>query len=147
MPLTSRKKVIKHVHRKLLFRLRRLLIIFLVVIIILVYEISHHYLALYIAMGGFILGIIIGLLVSRRMHHVSWDANLSQAVTRMDRIGIVILILYLLFSIFRHWIFSYWLQGTALSAFTLSVASGGMLGRFWTTRQQIRRILKAEGIL
>jgi hypothetical protein len=147
MPLSKRKEVARFVHRKLLFRLRRLAIIFLLITGILVYEISHNYIAGYIAAGGFLLGVFIGLLVARRMHRISWDVETSQAVTKMDRIGIIILVLYILFAISRKWIFSHWLQGYSLSAFSLSVAAGGMLGRLWTTRQKIRQVLKKEGFL
>ncbi len=147
MPLSKRKEVKQFVHRKLLFRLRRLAIFFIIVFSILIYEISKNYIAGYLAAAGFILGAVIGVLVSRRMHTISWNAETSKAVTKMDRLGIVILIAYILFAICRKWIFGYWLQGYALSAFTLSVAAGGMLGRLWHTRQKIRGILKKEGFL
>ncbi|HUS02018.1 MAG TPA: hypothetical protein VMY77_09840 [Chitinophagaceae bacterium] len=147
MPLSKRKEVGRFVHRKLLFRLRRLAIIFITITVILIYEISHNYIAAYLAMFGFMLGMIIGLLVARRMHNISWDAETNKAVTKMDRVGIVILALYLLFAISRQWILSHWLQGYALSAFSLSVAAGGMLGRLWSTRQKIRQILKQAGFL
>lgn len=147
MPLSKRKEVGRFVHRKLLFRLRRLAIIFFIITGVLLYEISHNYIAGYLALFGFMLGMVIGLLVARRMHTISWNAETSKAVTKMDRLGIIILVLYLLFAISRHWILSHWLQGYALSAFSLSVAAGGMLGRLWTTRQKIRQILKQEGFL
>jgi protein-S-isoprenylcysteine O-methyltransferase Ste14 len=114
---------------------------------VLIYEISHNYIAIYLAFFGFMLGMVIGILVSRRMHNISWNAETNKAVTKMDRIGIIILVLYLLFAISRHWILSHWLHGYALTAFSLSVAAGGMLGRLWTTRQKIRQILKQEGFL
>lgn len=147
MPLSKRKEVGQFVHRKLLFRLRRLAIIFIIITAILIYEISQHYIAGYLAWFGFLLGILIGLLIGRRMHNISWDAETNKAVTKMDRLGIIILILYILFAISRHWILSHWLQGYALTAFSLSIAAGGMLGRLWTTRQRIRQVLKEEGFL
>lgn len=147
MPLSKRKEVARFVHRKLLFRLRRLAFIFLIITGILIYEISQNYIAGIIAADGFMLGMVIGLLVARRMHKISWNAETSQAVTKMDRLGIVILVLYILFAIARQWIFGHWFQGHTLSAFSLSVAAGGMLGRLWTTRQQIRQVLKEEGFL
>lgn len=147
MPLSKRREVGRFVHRKLLFRLRRLAIIFIIITAILIYEISQHYSAGYLAGLGFLLGIVIGLLVGRRMHNISWDAATNKAVTKMDRLGIIILILYILFAISRHWILSHWLQGYALTAFSLSIAAGGMLGRLWTTRQRIRQVLKEEGFL
>ena len=147
MPLSKRKEVGRFVHRKLLFRLRRLAIIFLIITGILIYEISQNYKAGYVAIIGFMTGMIIGLLVGRRMHNISWDAETNKAVTKMDRIGIVILVFYLLFAISRHWILSHWLQGYTLSAFSLSVAAGGMFGRIWTTRQKVRQILREAGFL
>ena len=147
MPLSKRKEVKRFVHRKLLFRLRRLAIIFLIIMGVLIYELSQNSTAVYFALSGFMVGMALGLVVSRRMHNISWDAATSKAVTKMDRIGIIILVLYLLFAISRHWIFGHWLQGNALTAFSLSVAAGGMLGRLWTTRQKIRQVLKQEGFL
>ena len=147
MPLSKRKEVARFVHKKLLFRLRRLAIIFLIITVILVYEISKDYIAAYLAAAGFIIGVVIGILVSRRMHNISWDAEATKAVTKMDRLGILILVLYILFAVSRRWIFSHWLEGHALTAFTLSVSSGGMLGRLYYTRQKIRGILKKEGFL
>lgn len=146
MPLTSRRELTRFVHRKLLFRLRRLALFFLVVAGILIYEISKNYIAGYLASLGFLIGIIIGLSV-RRMHNISWHAETNKAVSKMDRLGIIILVIYLLFAITRRWIFSHWLHGYALSAFSLSTAAGGMLGRLYTTRQRIRQILKEEGVL
>lgn len=147
LPLSSRKEVTKYVHRKLLFRLRRLSVIFIIIICILFYEISNNYIAGYLAIGGFILGIVIGLAVSHRMHTISWNVETNKAVSKMDRLGIAILIIYLLFAISRHWIFSYWFHGYALTAFSLSVGAGGMLGRLYSTRKKIREVLKKEGVL
>lgn len=147
MPLSKRKEVAQFVHRKLLFRLRRLAIIFIVITGILIYEISHNYIAGLLAAAGFFIGMLIGLIVAYRMHNITWYAQTSKAVTKMDRLGIFILVLYLLFVISRRWIFSHWLQGYALSAFSLSTGAGGMLGRLWTTRQKIRQVLKEEGFL
>ncbi len=65
----------------------------------------------------------------------------------MDKIGIATLVAYILFVISRHWIFSHWFKDYALTAFSLSVGAGGMLGRLWNTRKKLRSILKREGYL
>ena len=116
---------------------------FIIIISILIYEVSHDYIAGYLAAIGFVIGIAIGLLVAVRMHIISWDAETNKAVTKMDRLGIIILVAYIVFAILRHWIFSYWFAGHALSAFSLSVGAGAMLGRLYSTRQRIRQVLKA----
>jgi hypothetical protein len=147
MPLSSRKEVTKYVQGKLLFRFRRLVVFFIIIVCIVIDEVSHNYIAGYLAFAGFMAGVIIGLLIGRRMHQVNWDVETRTAVTSMDRLGIFILVLYLVFVVARRWIFGHWLHGYALTAFSLSVGAGGMLGRLYVTRQQIRKILKQEGIL
>ncbi len=147
MPLSSRKEVAVYVHRKLLFRLRRLAIFFIVVTGILIYEISESYIAGYLALVGFILGFTIGYIVGNRMHKISWDEEASKVVGKMDRIGIIILIVYILFAITRRWIFSHWLQGYSLSAFVLSISCGAIISRLWFVRRKIRETLKRAGKL
>jgi hypothetical protein len=147
MPLSSRKEVSNFVHKKLLFRLRRLAIIFIIIFSILIIEISLNYISLLLASAGFIIGIVIGLIVSRRMHTISWDAETNRAITKMDRVGIIILVIYLIFALSRHWIFAHWVHGYALTPFCMSVGAGGMLGRLYHTRKTVRGILKKEGVL
>lgn len=147
MPLSSRKEVAAFVHRKLLFRLRRLALFFLIVAGILIYDISIDYIAGYLAMGGFIIGFIIGYFVARRMHKITWNDEAEKVVGKMDRVGIVILIIYILFAVTRRWIFSHWLQGHALSAFVLSISCGAIISRLWFIRKKIRNTLKAAGRL
>ena len=147
MPISKRKEVARFVHKKLIFRVRRLAVVFLIITGILIYEISQDYIAGYLAAGGFLVGLVIGIMVSRRMHNISWDAEATKAVTKMDTLGIIILIVYILFAVGRRWIFSHWLEGHALTAFTLSVSAGGMFGRLYYTRQKIRAVLKKEGFL
>jgi len=147
MPLSSRKGVTKFVHKKLLFRLRRLTIFLIIIFGIIIYELVQYEVPSFIPLTGVAVGIIIGLLINPRMHNISWDAATLKAVTKMDRLGILILVLYLLFAIFRTWIFGFWLQGYTLTVFSLSVAGGGIFGRLFNTRQKIRKVLKEEGFL
>jgi hypothetical protein len=147
MPLSSKREVTRYVHRKILFRLRRLAITFLIITGILIYEMSSYSIAFYMAAAGYAMGVFIGWLISKRMHIISWDAEARKTVSRMDRLGIIILVCYLVFAILRHWIFSHWIHGHALTAFSLSIASGGMLTRFYHTRKQVRKILIEEGVM
>ncbi|MDQ6890330.1 MAG: hypothetical protein M3Z56_08655 [Bacteroidota bacterium] len=132
MPLSSRKEVAAFVHKKLLFRLRRLAAFFIAVTAILVYEISNNYIAGYLAFLGFIMGFGIGYLIAKRMHIITWNEEAEKVVGKMDRVGIIILIFYFLFAITRKWIFSHWLAGHALSAFVLSVSCGAIISRLWS---------------
>ncbi len=147
MPLSSRKEVGTYVHKKLLFRLRRLAIFFIVVTGILIYEISNNYIAVYLSFAGFITGFTIGYIVGKKMHKISWDEEASKVIGKMDRVGIIVLIIYLLFAITRRWIFSHWLEGHTLSAFVLSISCGAIISRLWFVRRKIRDELRKAGRL
>ncbi len=147
MPLSSRKEVAAFVHRKLLLRLRRLALFFIIVTAILIYEISKNYIAGILALAGFLIGFIIGFIVAKRMHKITWDVEASKVVGKMDTIGIIILVIYLLFAISRRWFFSHWLEGHALGAFVLSISCGAIISRLWFIRQKIREVLKEAGRL
>jgi hypothetical protein len=147
MPLSSRKEVAAFVHKKLLFRLRRLALFFIVASILLVYEISLNYIAAYLAIGGFILGFLIGFIVAERMHKITWDAEADKVIGKMDRVGIMILVAYILFAITRRWIFSHWFGGHALTALVLSISCGAIISRLWFIRKKIRQTLKEAGRL
>jgi hypothetical protein len=145
MPLSKRKEVAAFVHRKLLFRLRRLAIFFIGATAILIYEISKNYIAGYLALSGFAIGFGIGYIVGVRMHKISWDEEAEKVVGKMDRLGILILVVYILFAITRHWIFSHWLTGYALTAFVLSISCGAITSRLWFVRRKIRVTLRKAG--
>jgi len=66
---------------------------------------------------------------------------------RMDKLGIFILIFYILFVLVRHWFLEHWLRGSEITAFSLSFATGSMIGRVWTIRRNIRRRLKEQNII
>ena len=147
MPLSSRKEVAVFVHRKLLFRLRRLALFFVVVTAILIYEIYQNYIAGILALAGFFIGFAIGYIVAKRMHRITWNEEASKVVGKMDTIGIIILVIYLLFAVTRRWIFSHWLEGHALGAFVLSISCGAIVSRLWFIRKKIREVLKKAGRL
>ncbi len=146
MPPSSRKEVAAYVQKKLLFRLRRLAIFFVIAIAILIYEISKNYLAGYLAICGFI-GFVIGYIVAKRMHKITWDEAADKVVGKIDRVGIIILVIYILFALTRRWIFSHWLGGQQLSAFVLSISCGAIISQLWFIRKQIRNTLKKAGRL
>ena len=147
MPLSSRKEVTPFVHKKLLFRLRRLAVFFLVFTGILIYEISREYIAGYLALAGFAIGFTIGYIAGKRMHKIAWNEEAGQVIGKMDKVGVIILVIYILFAITRRWIFSHWLEGHALTAFVLSISYGAIISRLWFVRKKIRDTLKKAGRL
>lgn len=136
----------KHLDKKLLFRLYLFVVIFLVMMVILTYDIFLHTIGFMLAAGGLGLGIIIGF-ISGRIFVTKWHEETNKIVTRIDEIGVVVLVFYFLFAFFRNKIIGYWLHGPILTAFSFSLIAGVMLGRLLSTIRSIRNILSARGII
>lgn len=148
MLLNSRtgKNAKQHVERKLIIRLRIFFIVFIVLIGIIVYEINRQYLPAAACIGAIMLGVLIGAVFVRRKR-IYWEEETARVIARMDRLGIGLLIIYIIFAISRHWLLHQWLHGDELTAFSLSLAAGAMLGRLLSMRSQIRQILKDRKLI
>src|SRR6476661_5885871 len=131
MLVASRKN--KHarqfVERKLIIRLRIFFALFILLLGVIVYEIISNYIPVSKAMLAFFSGILIGVVFTRRKRFF-WEEETSRVIARMDRIGIVLLLVYIAYLIFRH----IWLAHL-------------FYGRVLTMRTQIRQILKNQKIL
>jgi hypothetical protein len=139
---TQRKKF---VDKKLIFRLRLFAIIFLIMTGIGIYDVvigNLHVIVAFAALAG---GIGIGLLVGRAMN-VVWHEETNKAVTKMDKFGIIILVSYIVFALFRKKLFAHWLTGHQLSAFIIFLSAGIMLGRLITLRGRLYKVLKGQGL-
>lgn len=148
MLLNSRsgKNAKQHVERKLILRLRLFLVVFLLLVGIIAYEVHRAYLPAAACIGAMMMGVLVGALFVRRKR-IYWEEETARVIARMDRIGIVLLIAYIIFAILRHWLLHSWLRGNELTAFTLSLAAGAMFGRLLSIRSQIRQILKEKNII
>ena len=148
MLLNSRsgKNAKKYVERKLLRRLWIFFAVFIVLVSIIIYEVSQDYLEGAACVGAIMIGVLIGAVFVRRKK-IYWQEETSTIIARMDRIGIGILVVYILFSVSRHIFLHNWLHGRQLTAFSLSLTAGAMLGRLLSIRSQIRQILKDRKLI
>src|SRR5690349_3828846 len=103
MILTSpkNKHARKFVERKLVIRLYIFFIVMILLLGIIAYEISNQYIPFYKAASAFSIGILTGVVFSRRKK-IFWEEETSMVIARMDRIGIILLVVYLPYVIFRH---------------------------------------------
>jgi hypothetical protein len=132
-----------YVKKKMIYRLRIFYIVSISMFGFIIYEIAIQTLDIVLATTAMILGIFTGWLVAQR-YKLVWDEEASQVVTKMDRMGIVLLVIYLVFTFSRKWIFSHWLTGEALTLFTLTFGNGAMMARVVCLRKKIRRIIRRE---
>jgi|tagenome__1003787_1003787.scaffolds.fasta_scaffold19113393_1 uncharacterized membrane protein len=148
MLVASRKN--KHarqfVERKLIIRLRIFFVILVLLLCIIVYEMSNNYLPSSQATLAFFSGILIGAVFTRRKK-IFWEEETSRVIARMDRIGIVLLIIYIVYVIFRHEWLAHLFYGHQLTALSFTLTAGTMTGRVLSMRTQIRQVLKSQKIL
>jgi hypothetical protein len=130
------------IDRRLRMRLRIFGIIFLVMFVVVVVDFFRGTITAPLGLLGLAIGLVIGIIVSR-MYRLSWSAQTNTVISRLDWLGVGILILYVVFALLRNQLFGSWIQGTYLAAFTLSISAGMMLGRVIGTMRGIRNVLDA----
>lgn len=143
---TERKALTKdarqHVDPKLRRSLRLFLVISAVLLAVVIYEtIRDHTSVGYVALG-LIAGISVGILLSR-MYEISWDHGGQRATYRIDIIGGIVLVLYVLFSFFRSNLVGFFVQGQSVAAISMAVLAGGMFGRVLGSGRMIVRVLSS----
>src|SRR5476651_289120 len=92
------RKHVHHIDKKLKFRVRLYSLISLVMLGIVLYEIFIKIIPLPFAVVGIFVGLFLGI-ISARMYHLSWNHDAKKIVSRLDIIGIIILVCYMAFVI------------------------------------------------
>jgi hypothetical protein len=138
----DRDRAREHIDRPIRIRVRIYSLIFLVVAVIVVVETVGQGLravlpVLACAAGGLLVGI-----GASRMFHLSWDAVSKRVIGRLDVAGVVILVLYVLFSIFRTRIIDTWLDGPVVGVAGLAALAGVMAGQVVGTRRGLIRVFR-----
>ena len=133
-------------HKKLVFRLRRLAVVLIILIAIIAYDILLKHANGWFALSGIFCGYLLGTFVGGHAN-VHWHEESEKVIAKLDRIGIIVLILYLCFSLSRRWILGHWIHGIQLTVVSFGIAAGAMTGRILSMRKQIREILRGKGIL
>lgn len=146
MPKRSLRKHVHHIDKKLRFRVRLYSLISLVMLVIVLCEIFIKILPLPFAVVGIFVGLFIGIITARQ-RHLSWDKDAKKIVSRLDVIGIIILVLYLIFVIMRSRLIGIFVQGPIVGAVSFSITAGVMIGRVVGTRNAIIEILREREII
>lgn len=146
MPKKPLRKHAHHVDKRLRFRLRLYSIISLVMFGIVLYDIFQNTLPLGFAVAGILVGLLVGIVTARR-YHLSWDHDAKKIVSRLDLIGIIILVIYIIFVIVRSKLIGIFVQGPVVGAVGFSITAGVMIGRVVGTRNAIIEILQEREII
>ncbi len=121
---------------------RGIAIIFLVIVTL---EVILGYFNVFLAIGGIVAGVVIGIL-SNRIFHLQWDDQSQQVISNIDRVGVVVLVVYFIVIVYRHFLLGDYFEGTPLLLLTLSIIAGTMIGRLLTTIVFVKRILRSLGL-
>jgi uncharacterized protein (DUF697 family) len=145
----KQKSLHKHVHhidKKLRFRVRLYSLISLVMLGIVLYEIFIKILPLPFAVVGIFIGLFLGI-ISARMYHLSWNHDAKKIVSRLDTVGIIILVCYMAFVLIRSKLIGYFVAAPMVGAVGFSITAGIMIGRVIGTRNAIIEILKERELI
>ncbi|MBI5458110.1 hypothetical protein [Methanobacterium sp.] len=146
MKKKDKSAVVPYLDKRLIRRLRIYTLVMVIMLVVIIFEVLQGAFSIAWAVGGILIGLGIGTLVSR-MYRLSWDEDTSQVISRIDWIGAIILVCYLTFVFTRTHYLSYWVHGTPLLGLVFSLTAGTMLGRVLSTEHGIKRILKTWDVL
>lgn len=142
--ITERREIAKtHVDRKLLIRLRMFAVIIAVLLGIVLYNVITGALALSLAGLGLAIGLAVGF-VAGRMFKIFWHPEAQKVVSRLDKIGAIFLVFYIIVEIGRKKFFGHWLAGAQLNAFSLAFLGGALLGRLLVMARGVKKVLVAN---
>lgn len=136
----SETLVKQYVEPRLIKRLRIYIIVMLIMLVVVVFEVITSLFSIQLAIIGIMSGLGIGVIYSRT-YRLSWDEDTDNVIGRIDWIGAIILIFYLIFLFTRAYFLGQWIHGTPLLAFILSITAGTMLGSVISTRRSIKKVL------
>jgi hypothetical protein len=98
-----------------------------------------------VVLAGLVVGGLLGLLATR-MNRLEWDGFAQKVVGKIDALGLVILVLYVVFSVFRSRLVHLWVHGPISGATSLAVLAGLMLGQVYGIRFGLRRLAQELGV-
>ncbi len=135
----------QNVDTKLIFRQRIFIVVIFILIIISVVNVFEGKISALLAVSGFLISAIIGLVLSR-IFKILWHEEKGKVIYQLDKLSITLLVIYIIIEIGRKWFLEHWLTGAALSAFGLIVLMGLLSGRFLGTMIKIKRVLEDENV-
>jgi len=111
-------------------------------LVVIAFEVLRGNFSIQWALGGIIIGLVIGTIVSR-MYNLSWDEETNTVISNVDRIGAVILVGYLIWELTKSQFLGYWIDGNTLFAVILGITAGSMLARVLTNKRNMEEIMEA----
>jgi hypothetical protein len=135
----------QHVDKKLSTRMKMYFFISLVMIGIVVYELVITDINPLIVVGIFLASVGFGFLMSR-MFHISWNEDDQVVTSRIDKIGGIMLGVYMIFSFSRHFLLESYVRHSWVTIITFTTISGVMVGRLLGMGRRIFNVIKEQDL-
>ncbi len=133
------------VDRRLRLQLRIFLAVFVVMVILVVARVFQDDVNPLWGIADFAAGIALGFFLARTKV-LAWQPSEGMVVGTMDALGVIILVTYLAFLVFRSRLLGSRVHDAeTVGVIGLAMTGGAMLGRVYFTMRGIRRILVAAG--
>jgi hypothetical protein len=140
------KEFSHHVHQSLRRRIRIFLIISAIMLVVALGDIFNGTLSLGVALLSIIVGGGIGFFTSR-IFHLSWQKDGELVVSRIDKIGVIVLILYIAFEIARAYVFqSVIVLSSSAAAVTYVFVASALISRVVGLRGRVLKILNENDV-
>jgi hypothetical protein len=127
----------KRVSRPIVIQLVVMAVVALVVLVLAVTGVVAGDLGPGWAVGGLLGGAVVGVVASR-MKLMQWDERAGQVISKIDWLGGVILVGFLVAQLTRTWVLGHWAEGVALTTLGLCVTAGTLAGQVFGTRWAVR---------
>lgn len=131
----------KYAHWKLQLRLIFYVLIAASILGIGIYHIIFGKIPIMFPTIGLVIGMIIGILASR-MFHLTWDHRAQMVISRIDTIGIIILIVYVALEVNRNTLVRYFVQDSSAISVSFALLAGIMVGRIIGIRRKVKMVLE-----
>ena len=135
-----------HVHRNLRIRLGAYLTVSILVGGFVIYNAFMTPISGVFPFVGVLIGLGLGFLASR-IHKISWDEVAAKVISRIDTFGGIVLVLYILFEVFRSKIVGRFVDASSVTITSFSILAGIMYGRVLGIRGNIQKILVERDII
>ena len=119
---------IKHLNKRLKIRLFIYFFLSILLVCVLIYDVLVDQVGFGFPLLGIGIGIVIGIFVSR-IFKISWDENAQRVISEMDAFGVIILLIYIIFDVYRERLVEYFIHGPVVVATSFALLTGVMIGR------------------
>ena len=144
--LNKKARIKKHIHKKLSNKMKLYFVFSVIMVGIVVYEVIKTGFNPFLALGIRWIGLI-GWYYLSRMFKIYRHIKDQIITSRVDRIGWIILWIYMVFSFLRRYLIGLLVPASMVFTITFSLVAGIMIGRFFGMRGTIMKILRKQEIV